>query len=76
MSVWGRETIELLDRTALLTKAMAMPDDVTIVFLTVSDKISTEADANPSAGKGGGSYERERGNLAQEGNKYPTTASR
>ena len=43
MSVWGRETIELLDRTALLTKAMAMPDDVTIVFLTVSDKISTEA---------------------------------
>jgi hypothetical protein len=43
MSVWGRETIELLDRTALLTKAMAMPDDVAIVFLTVSDKISTEA---------------------------------
>ena len=43
MSVWGRETIELLDRTALLTKAMAMPDDVAIVFLTVSDKISTES---------------------------------
>jgi hypothetical protein len=43
MTVCGRETIELLKRTALLTKAMEMPEDMTIVFLAVSDKISTEA---------------------------------
>lgn len=46
MTVCGRETIELLKRTALLTKAMEMPEDMTIVFLTVSDKISTEAKRN------------------------------
>jgi hypothetical protein len=43
MNVCGRDTIELLKRTALLTKAMEMPEDMTIVFLTVSDKISSEA---------------------------------